>query len=152
MLIKRFLNILAMKTKSKRIVDANEILLSAAAATIPCVLFDHLLYVIQNWQRKRSGTLDTGGLGPFGRTVVSLLLNFAICGLITYVYTTVGHDPQDAFLVGALMWLMVSVPTLVMSRYVDESQKQFLAARILGWLAKTAIAAASAAYFITFRS
>ncbi|HEX7573321.1 MAG TPA: hypothetical protein VF514_09510, partial [Bacteroidota bacterium] len=74
------------------------------------------------------------------------------CTLIGYVYRTVGHDPQDAYLVGALMWLMVSVPTLVMSRYVDESQKQFLAARILGWLVKTAFAAAAAAYFITFLS
>ena len=94
----------------------------------------------------------TSGFGPFGRTVISLLLNYAICGLITYIYRTVGHQPQDAFLVGASMWLMVSVPVLFTSRYVDESQKQFLAARILGWLAKTAIAAAAAAYFVTFPS
>lgn len=141
-----------MKTKSKRIVDPDEILLSAAAATIPCVLFDYLLVSLQNWQRERSGTATSVGLGPLGRTLVSILVNFAMCLLITYVYTTVGHDPQDAFLVGALMWLMVSVPALFTSRYVDESQRQFLAGRILGWLAKTAIAAAAAAYFITFRS
>jgi hypothetical protein len=141
-----------MKTKSKRIVNSDEILLSAAVATFPCVLFDHLLFAIQNWQRKRSGAADSGGLGPFGRTVVSLFLNFAICALIAYVYTTVGHDPQDAFLVGALMWLMVSVPALFTSRFVEESQRQFLAGRILGWLAKTAIAAAAAAYFIKFPS
>ena len=152
MLIKPFLNILAVRTKSKRIVDSDEIVLSAAVATIPCVLFDHLLHAIQNWQRKRSGAVDSGGLGPFGRTVVSILLNFAISGLVTYVYTTVGHEPQDAFLVGALMWLMVSVPALFTSRYVEETQRQFLAGRILGWLAKTAIAAAAAAYFITFPS
>jgi TRAP-type C4-dicarboxylate transport system permease large subunit len=141
-----------MKTKSKRIVDPDEILLSAAAATIPCVLFDYLLVSLQNWQRERSGTATSVGLGTLGRTLVSILVNFAMCLLITYVYTTVGHDPQDAFLVGALMWLMVSVPALFTSRYVDESQRQFLAGRILGWLAKTAIAAAAAAYFITFRS
>jgi hypothetical protein len=152
LLISHFLNIVAMRTKSKRIVDSDEILLSAAAAAIPCVLFDHLLFAIQNWQRKRSGTADSGGLGPFGRTVVSLLVNFALSGLIAYVYRTVGHDPQDAFLVGALIWLMVSVPALFTSRYVDDSQKQFLAVRILGWLAKTAIASAAAAYFITFTS
>jgi hypothetical protein len=141
-----------MKTKSKRIVDPDEILLSAAAATIPCVLFDYLLVSLQNWQRERSGTATSVGLGLLGRTLVSILVNFGMCLLITYVYTTVGHDPQDAFLVGALMWLMVSVPVLFTSRYVDESQRQFLAGRILGWLAKTAIAAAAAAYFITFRS
>jgi hypothetical protein len=50
------------------------------------------------------------------------------------------------------MWLMVSVPALFTSRYVDESQRQFLAGRILGWLAKTAMAATAAAYFITFPS
>jgi len=69
---------------------------------------------------------------------------------MSYVYRVVGHDPQDAFLVAASMWLMVSVPVLFTSRYVDESQKQFLAGRILGWLAKTAMAAAAAAYFVTF--
>ncbi|HEX7573842.1 MAG TPA: hypothetical protein VF514_12160, partial [Bacteroidota bacterium] len=70
--------------------DPDEILLSAAVATIPCVLFDHLLFAIQNWQRKRSGGVDTGGFGPFGRTVVSLFVNFGICTLIGYVYRTVG--------------------------------------------------------------
>jgi hypothetical protein len=152
LLIKRFLNIVGEEIKSKGIVNSDEILLSAGAATIPCVLFDHLLYAIQNWQRKRSGAVFSGGFGPFGRTLFSIFLNFAICGLITYVYRIVGHDPQDAFLVGASMWLMVSVPVLFTSRYVDESQKQFLAARILGWLAKTAIAAAAATYFVTFPS
>ncbi len=141
-----------MKIKCKRIVDSDEILLAAAAATIPCVLFDQLLYAIQNWQRKRSGVIIAPGFGLFGRTVLSFVFNFAVCGLITYVYRIVGHDPQDAFLVGASMWLMVSVPVLFTSRFIDESQKQFLASRILGWLAKTAIAAASAAYFITFPS
>jgi hypothetical protein len=45
---------------------------------------------------------------------------------------------------------MVSIPALLTSRYVEDSQKQFLAGRILGWLAKTAIAAVAAAYFVTF--
>ena len=130
--------------------DTDDILLSAAVATIPCVIFDHLLYAILNWQRKRSGVTAASGFGPFGRTVISLLVNFAICGIITYVYRTIGHDPQDAFLVGACMWLMVSVPVLFTSRFVDDSQKQMLAGRVLGLLAKSAIAAASAAYFVTF--
>jgi hypothetical protein len=73
-----------------------------------------------------------------------------MCALIPYVYRTVGHNPQDAYLFGALMWLMVSIPALLTSRYVEDSQKQFLAGRILGWLAKTAIAAVAAAYFVTF--
>jgi len=131
-------------------VDSDDILLSAAVATVPCVLFDHLLYAILNWQRKRSGVTISSGFGFFGRTVISVLLNFAICGIITYVYRSIGHDPQDAFLVGACMWLMVSVPVLFTSRFVDESQRQMLAGRVLGLLAKSAIAAAAAAYFVTF--
>ena len=150
MLIRLFLNIVATEIKSKKIVDSDEILLSAAAATIPCVLFDHLLYAIQTWQHKRSGVVISSGFGPFGRTVVSLLLNFAVSALLAYVYRTVGHAPQDAFLVGACMWLMVSVPVLFTSRYIDDIQKQLIAGRILGWLAKTAMAATVAAYFITF--
>jgi hypothetical protein len=152
LLIKRFLNIVAVKIKCKDNVDPDQILLSAAAATIPCVLFDHLLNAIQNWQRKRSGIIQTDGFGWFGRTAMSMILNFAVCAFMSYVYRVVGHDQQDAFLVAAFMWLMVSVPVLFTSRYVDESQKQFLAGRILGWLAKTAMAAASAAYFVTFTS
>jgi hypothetical protein len=152
LLIKRFLNIVAVKIKCKILVDPDEILLAAAAATLPCVIYDHLFYALQDWQRKRSGTASTSGFGLFGRTVISLFLNFATSAFLAYVYRTVGHDPQDAFLVGASLWLMVSVPVLFTSRYVDESQRQFLAARILGWLAKTAIAAFSAAYFVTFRS
>jgi hypothetical protein len=133
-------------------VDPDQILLSAAVAMMPCVLFDHFLNAIQNWQRKRSGIIQTGGFGWFGRTVLSMILNFAVCAFMSYVYRIVGHSPQDAFLVAACMWLMVSVPVLFTSRYVDESQKQFLAGRILGWLAKTAMAAAAAAYFVTFTS
>jgi hypothetical protein len=146
------LNIVVVKIRSKGIVDSDEILLSAALATLPCVLFDQILFAIQNWQRRRSGVIMSSGFGLFGRTLTSILLNFGLCGLVTYVYRVVGHAPQDAFLVGASMWLMVSVPVLFTSRYVDESQKKFLAARILGWLAKTAIAAATAAYFVTFPS
>jgi len=130
--------------------DPDEILIAAAVATVPCVLFDHLLNAIQNWQRKRGGVTQTGGFGAFGRTVISIFMNYFLCGLVGYVYRTVGHEPQDAFLVGACMWLMVSVPVLLTSRYVDETQRQYFAGRVLGWLAKTAIAAASAAYFISF--
>ena len=130
--------------------DPDELLIAAAVATLPCVLFDHLLYAIQNWQRKRAGVTQTGGFGAFGRTVISIFMNFGLCALVAYIYRSVGHEPQDAFLVGACMWLIVSIPVLFTSRYVDETQRQYFAGRVLGWLAKTAIASASAAFFITF--
>jgi len=152
LLISLFLNIVATEIKSKEIVDSDEILLSAAAATIPCMLFDYLLNAIQKWQQKRSGTVISSGFGAFGRTVISLFLNFALCALLTYIYRTVGHAPQDAFLVGACMWLIVAIPVLFTSRYIDDTQRQLLAGRVLVWLAKTAIAASVAAYFVTFSS
>jgi len=150
LIISLFLNIVLPGLKSKTPLDPDEILLAAAVATLPCVLFDHLLYAIQNWQRRRSGALKTGGFGAFGRTVISLFINFAMAGLVAYIYRTVGHEPQDAYLVGASMWLIISVPVLFTSRYVDDSQRQYFAGRVLGWLAKTAIASACAAYFVTF--
>lgn len=150
LIISLFFNIVGPDLKSKNTLDPDEILLAAAVATVPCVLFDHLLYSIQNWQRKRAGVVMTGGFGAFGRTVISIVLNFFLCGVVAYVYRSVGHEPQDAFLVGACLWLIVSVPVLFTSRYVDETQRQYFAGRILGWLAKTAIASACAAYFVTF--
>ena len=80
----------------------------------------------------------------------ALVLYGAAVLLVGFFSARDASRSQDAFLVGALMWLMVSVPALFTSRYVDESQRQLLAGRILGWLAKTAIAATAAAYFITF--
>jgi len=138
--------------KSKTFVDTDELLLSAAAAAIPCVLFDQILYAIQKWQRTRAGVIAEPGFGPFGRTLISLFVNFGLCGVIAYLYRSIGHEVQDAFLIGATLWLIVAVPVLFTSRYVDETQKPVLASRILGWLVKTLFASTSAAYFITFGS
>lgn len=132
--------------------DTDEILLSAAAATLPCLLFDQMLYAIQKWQRKRAGVVGEPGFGPIGRSVISLAVNFALSGVIAYLYRSVGHQAQDAFLIGATMWLIVAVPVLFTSRYVDDTQKPVLASRILGWLVKTLFASASASIFITFGS
>jgi hypothetical protein len=130
-------------------VNYDEILLSALCATVPCVLFDHLLYGIQQWQRRRIGFLSPGGFGPVGRTVVYVLTNFLAAALISFIYLVVGHRESDAFLIGAFLWLTVTVPILFTSRYIEETQRQFLAGRILGWLVKTAIASATAASLIT---
>jgi hypothetical protein len=131
-------------------VDSEEILLAAAAATVPCILFDQTLYAIQQWQRKRAGVVGHTGFGVLGRTLISLVINFAICGFVAYLYRILGKEPQDSYLIGAALWLMIAVPFLFTSRYVDESQKTVFTGKILGWLVKTAIAATAAAYLITF--
>jgi len=120
-----------------------------AVSTLPCILFDHGVHAIQEWQRRRAGIVEVSGFGPLGRTVVSLAINGAASALIAFVYRSIGREQQDAFLIGASIWLMITVPVLFTSRYIDESQQKILATRILGWLFKTAIAAGSAAYFIT---
>ena len=132
--------------------DTDELLIAMAVATIPCILFDHGVHAIQDWQRSRAGIVDPSGFGAFGRTLVSLVVNSLTSALVAYVYRIIGHAPQDAFLIGASMWLMVTVPVLFTSRYIDESQQRLLATRILGWLVKTAIAAGSAAVFVTMPS
>jgi hypothetical protein len=131
-------------------VDPEEVILAAAAATVPCVLLDHAIYALQQWQRTRAGVIETGGFGPFGRTVISLFLNFFTCAVVAYIYRVIGKEQQDAFVIAACLWLMVAIPILVTSRFVDETQKQVLATRILSWLAKSAMAAASAAAIVTF--
>jgi len=133
-------------------VNYEEILVSASCATIPCVLFDHLLYALQKWQRTRMGVYSPEGFGPIGRTMMSLVFDFFACVVVAYIYPVVGHHETDAFLVGACLWLTVTIPVLFTSRYVEESQKQFLAGRILGWLVKTIIASTSAALLITIGS
>ena len=129
--------------------DTEELLTVMAATTFPCILFDHGVHAIQEWQRKRAGIIETSGFGPWGRTVISLMINALTSAFIAYVYRIIGREPQDAFLIGACIWLMVTVPVLFTSRYVDVSQQKLLATRILGWLFKTAIAAGCAAVFIT---
>jgi hypothetical protein len=130
-------------------VDPDQLLTAMAVSTLPCILFDHGVHAIQEWQRRRAGIVEVSGFGPLGRTVVSLAINGAASALIAFVYRSIGREQQDAFLIGASIWLMITVPVLFTSRYIDESQQKILATRILGWLFKTAIAAGSAAYFIT---
>ncbi|MEW6510476.1 MAG: hypothetical protein AB1428_05895 [Bacteroidota bacterium] len=129
--------------------DSDEILLAALVGLIPCVLVDHGVYAILEWQRKRAGIVDPSGFGAFGRTVISLGANAITCLLIAYVYRLIGRGEQDAYLIAASIWLMVSIPVLFTSRYIDDAQQRLLATRVLAWLFKTAIAATAAALIVT---
>jgi len=133
-------------------VDSDDILLAIGVSTLPCMVFDQAVYALQEWQRTRAGVISEGGFGLLGRTLISLLLNLLTSALIASTYRAVGHTPQDAFLVGACFWLVVTVPILFTSRWMDDAQKRILATRVLGWLIKTAAASASAAYFVIMGS
>jgi hypothetical protein len=126
-------------------IDPEEITVVAGISTLTCVLIDHGIHAIITWQRKRAESIDQGGLGPVGRTFLSFLLNGGTGVLISSLYRLVGRSEEDAFLIGAILWLFVAIPAMFMSRFIDETQKRLLATRILGWLVKTAIAATCAA-------
>ena len=128
--------------------DSDPILMAGAVGTVPCALSDLIVHAIQSWQRKRAGVIHEPFLGPFGRIVVSIIVNYPLCTAFAYLYDVIGTRAQDAYLMGGVLWLTLSVPMLMTSRGFDDIQKRILASRILGWLFKIAAASASAAYFI----
>jgi hypothetical protein len=130
-------------------VNPGELLLAIAATTFPCLLFDYLLQAIHEWQRNRAGVVDTSGFGVVTRTIISIVLNGILGALVAFLYRLLGTEQQDAFVIGALLWLLVSIPVMLTSKFVDDAQKQVLAARILGWLLKVAFAATAAALIVT---
>jgi len=128
--------------------DTQSILYCAAAATIPCVIFDLIIDAIQSWQRKRAGVTDVATFGWFGRTMISLVINALLCTGFGYLYSVIGAGSGNSFLVGGFLWLMVAVPLLATRKYQDDTQKRVLTTRIFGWLFKTVAASTSAAIFI----
>jgi hypothetical protein len=128
--------------------NTNDILAAAGVTVVPCLLFDFGLFAFQKWQRQRAEVVDAVTLGPISRTVVSLVMNGCVGGVIAYLYGLIGTEIQDAYLIGASLWLIISVPVLLTTRFMDDGQKQVMASRVLGWLVKTIIASTSAALMI----
>ena len=89
------------------------------------------------------------GFGWLARTIVSLVINAVTGAVVLGSYYVVGKEPRDAYLIGACLWLMVTVPVLVTSRFIDDQQKRLLSVRILGWLVKTSVSSVAAALFIS---
>jgi uncharacterized protein with PQ loop repeat len=129
--------------------NVEELLLAVLATALPCLLFDFLLQAIHNWQRKRAGIVDASDIGMAARAIISLIMNGILGALIAYLYRLIGTEQQDAFVIGAILWLFVSIPIMLTSKFVDDAQKQVLATRILGWLVKVLIAATASAVIVT---
>ncbi len=128
--------------------ETEAIVYAGAAATLPCVVFDLVIDAIQNWQRKRAGVTDVATFGWFARMLISIVVNALLATGFAYLYFVIGAGTGNAYLVGGVLWLLVAIPLLALSRYQDDIQKRVLATRILGWLIKTAAAATSASYFL----
>jgi hypothetical protein len=133
-------------------IDPVEIAIVAGTSTLTCVILDYGIHAIVTWQRRRAESIEAVGLGIVGRTILSFLLNGVTGTMVASMYRLVGTSEQDAFLIGAVLWLMVAFPALLTSRFVDETQKRLLATRVLGWLFKTAIAATCAALIMEIGS
>jgi hypothetical protein len=130
-------------------VNAGELLLAVLATTFPCLIFDYLVQALQEWQRRRAGIVDSTGFGPIARAIISIVLNGITGALVAYFYRLVGEEVQDAFVIGAMLWLFVSIPVLLTYRFMEERQRQMLAVHILGWLLKVSIAAGAAALIVS---
>ena len=123
--------------------------ITAAAATIPCVMLDVGVRAIQQLQRRSAGVASDPSLGPVGRFLLSLVVNFLLCLGLAWLYHTLWAGSGRAFLYGGVLWLFLALPVLIMLNHTDDVQKRTLITWLLGWLFKLGATSAALAYFIT---
>jgi hypothetical protein len=121
---------------------------AAGASTAIGLLSDLTVHGIQQWQRRKAG-LPRESLGPLGQISLSFLMNATFSFLFTYVYHAVAAGSGRAYLAGAVVWLIVVIPILASSRFMEDRMRGLLTTRIFGWLFKVAAAATAVNHFIT---
>jgi len=126
----------------------DSVLLATAVATVPAVLLDMVSGMIQRRHTRLGGGEPEEHIGPFGRFALSLVLNVVVLGGLSFLYYRLWAGSGRAFLFGAVVWLLVSIPALLLSRAMDESQQKAYAIRALSQLFKAAAVAIALAYFI----
>ena len=122
--------------------------LATAVSTVPAVLLDMASGIIQRRQIRLGGGEPGDAIGPFGRFLLSLVLNAAVLGGLSFLYFRLWAGSGRAFLYGAVVWLLVSIPALLLSRAMDDSQQRLMIVRALSLLFKAAALSISLAYFI----
>jgi hypothetical protein len=122
--------------------------LATAVATVPAVLLDMASGMIQRWQIRRGGGEPGDSIGPFGRFLLSLVQNAFVLGGLSFLYFRLWAASGRAFLYVAVVWLLISIPALLLSRAMDESQQRIMTIRALSLLFKAAALSISLAYFI----
>jgi len=121
---------------------------AAAAATIPSVMLDVGVRAIQQLQRRSAGVPREPSIGPVARFLLSLVLNFAACMALAWLYHSLWPGSGRAFLYGGVLWLLLALPVLFLLNYMDDIQKKTLITWLLGWLFKVGATSAALAYFI----
>lgn len=119
-----------------------------AVATVPAVLLDMASGMIQRRQTRLGGG-ETGDLvSPIWRFILSLVLNAIVLGGLGFLYYRLWAGSGGAFLYSAVVWLLVAIPALLLSRAMDDSQQAVMTIRTLSALFKAAALSVSLAYFI----
>jgi hypothetical protein len=122
--------------------------LATAVATVPAVLLDVASGMIQRRQVRLSGAEPGDGMGVFWRFLASIVLNFFVLAGLSFLYSYLWAGSGRAFLYGAVIWLLVSIPALLLSRTMDDSQQRIMVVRVLSLLFKAAALSISLSYFI----
>lgn len=125
-----------------------EVWLATAVATVPAVLLDLATGFIQRRQLRRMGLESEGGPGAFWKLVGSIVLNSVILAGLAFLYSYLWAGSGRSYLYGAVIWLLVSIPALLLARSMDDSQQRVMAVRALALLFKAAALSISLSYFI----
>lgn len=122
--------------------------LALAVATVPAVILDMASGMIQRRQIRVGGGEPGNSFGPVSRFLLSLVLNAVVLGGLVYAYYRLWGGSGGAYLFCAVAWLLLSIPALLLSRAMDESQQHLMTIRTLSLLFKAAALSMSLAHFI----
>jgi protein-S-isoprenylcysteine O-methyltransferase Ste14 len=122
--------------------------LTAAAATVPAVILDMASGFAQRRRIREGGGEPVEAIGQVSRLFLSLLLNALVLVALAYLYFRLWAGSGGTYLFSAVLWLLITIPGLLLSRAMDESQQRVMATRALSMLFKAAALAVALSYFI----
>ena len=127
--------------------NTSPVLRAVATAVMPSVLVDLIVYAILRSMPSLFGRTQQSAAGLLSRFVTSVFSNVLTAGAFAFAYQGTWAGMGRAFLFGGTVWVIITAPVLIMSRYTEDYQKRALYVRAFGWLAKIAIISACSSYF-----
>jgi hypothetical protein len=128
--------------------NTDPILRAVATAVMPAVFVDLVVFGILRMLPNAMIIHENSIGNVLSRFFISVMTNVLVLGAFSFAYLGTWGGTGRAFLFGGGAWVIVATPVLLMSGYLDPTQRQELVVRVFGWLFKTAIASASCYYFI----